>query len=54
METSSKELQFLDIFLKETMTKYRWIFILSQQTLAGVSHFRRAIRTIVRKTFNLL
>ena len=31
------------------MTKYGWIFILSQQKLASVSHFHPAIQTIVKK-----
>lgn len=40
MEASDKELLFLDIFIKKTLTKYGWIFLLSQRTLGGVSHSR--------------
>ena len=40
MEASHKELPFLDIFIKKALTKYGWIFLLSQQTLGGVSHSR--------------
>ena len=39
MESSEKELPLL----KETMTKYGWIFILSKYTLADISHSRRTI-----------
>ena len=39
MESSEKELPLL----KETMAKYGWIFILSKQTLADISHSRRTI-----------
>ena len=35
------------------MAKYGWIFILSQQTLVGVSNSRRAIRIIARFFFYL-
>ena len=42
METNDNEVLFLDILIKETMTKYRLI-ILSQKTLACVSHSHPAI-----------
>ena len=48
METNDNEVLFLDILIKETMTKYRLI-ILSQKTLACVSHSHPAIQTIVKK-----
>ena len=35
------------------MAKYGWIFILSQQTLAGVSHSRPAIQTKINIPFTL-
>ena len=49
METSDKELTFLDVLIKETMKKCGWTFIASQQALAGVSNSCPAFQTIARK-----
>ena len=54
METNDNEVPFLDILIKETMTKYRSIIILSQKTLACVSHSHPAIQNIIKKISHLL
>ena len=55
IETSNKELLFLDILIKRNHDKI-WMDIYLKPTdfLVGVSQSRPAIQTIVRKTYHIL